>query len=1236
MSDSNSQELSDKSLSEFEKELEEVVRDVDIEQSTDKVSNVFTASDNYEDVLKIDENKVTQLMESANNFQEDALSGVSIENVSNTSNQKNLEHSIGAVIIQEKVNENRTISTLENNVNAEIKQTNHVEVEEHTTAFTGNKNVPNVAESIDDSDPCLSLDRSGKDSSSIPEKIDRTINSIEPSSESNTTVSEPCVSQEEHLNVNDIESGNVENDQVVEAVTVIDSSENIDMREEDQKQELKDETETVHEIFHNESAEVVIVKSFLNSSTDEGLNVETHHGSEIVIINDSEIINTSEENAEIITAITGSQTLNEQEDIQLDYLEDNSIHQEKEDVNGIMENEESRHFSTEIDGNKKIPCHVLGRNVVNPSIDLARKGRMPPKPRLGVKIPYRNLTSQIVSKDEIAEEIMERSRQRNASLPSSKDILFARKLTQRLASKLAAAESSAVKKESPSTSSVKESVEKGTKMEKPTGTSSEKKSLASNNVKKERISDNSDLLAILEGDVEMDWPETDSNKAASTKSSKTSVQGKNNMHGNFQKNENKSESASNGSSMDGDDFITEPKFSSSLVTKTYTRKRKSSGDAVPTNVTSKKPVVTEEKPSVEHKVSIDLAPNTYISKSSRIVKKKVIWDPDEAIPMSTFAISKSKIETKQATPVKSSDKKIVKTEKPNPTTLFCVKTSPDKKLPLQGKPHQVSEEKLTKKAQKIATEKSPAKKLDTQIDKKIDGKISIVNENSEKVQSKKSPSSIKKSPLKSKQHNQAHKRRYLSEVDKLLMDEGAVNMLYAVKNTEESESPSNKVKGKKKNDVFSIDNFHQELLDKTNEIKNDLQLNSSKESPKSLRKKDNSIPILKRSEVVGPTGIPLARKKSKDSVRNSTQSPPSSPAYTYTAEASRIIRRHSSSSFSSVGSHTENVNDENKSVNGASASLEKTVKHKVAITAEGTKAKKVKLTKDHTNSKKQKQKRIDKITTSKNDEKQEQQSDAVTTDDEFQAITLKRFDDVVQIVLSSLSDHLSETILNELSTVLTKLGKDDACTTVVLSSSGTCFSQGIDYNLLIEENENQRKLVAEKLALSVKDFLKTLAAFPKLLVAGINGDAMGLAVTMLPLFDIVLASDSAMFSAPYASLGCTLEGGMLLSYLPNAMHNALTSELFFTSRKLSASDALRFGLVTRTLWPDKFHDELVSTLKTISKQSPQGIMSIKKSLRHQLLSNIDTLLKIETDRLAELWASEECQSKFKEYLVKRK
>lgn len=52
------------------------------------------------------------------------------------------------------------------------------------------------------------------------------------------------------------------------------------------------------------------------------------------------------------------------------------------------------------------------------------------------------------------------------------------------------------------------------------------------------------------------------------------------------------------------------------------------------------------------------------------------------------------------------------------------------------------------------------------------------------------------------------------------------------------------------------------------------------------------------------------------------------------------------------------------------------------------------------------------------------------------------------------------------------------------------------------------------------------------------------------------------------------------------------SELLLGGRTLTASEALRAGLVTRVLWPDKFQVELLPTLKAMSEQSSQVCINI--------------------------------------------
>jgi chromodomain protein Y len=59
-------------------------------------------------------------------------------------------------------------------------------------------------------------------------------------------------------------------------------------------------------------------------------------------------------------------------------------------------------------------------------------------------------------------------------------------------------------------------------------------------------------------------------------------------------------------------------------------------------------------------------------------------------------------------------------------------------------------------------------------------------------------------------------------------------------------------------------------------------------------------------------------------------------------------------------------------------------------------------------------------------------------------------------------------------------------------------------------------------------------------VAGVQGAAVGLGVTMLPLFDLVIASDKATFATPYGKLGQISEGAAVLT-LSHCLGNAVVS-----------------------------------------------------------------------------------------------
>lgn len=423
--------------------------------------------------------------------------------------------------------------------------------------------------------------------------------------------------------------------------------------------------------------------------------------------------------------------------------------------------------------------------------------------------------------------------------------------------------------------------------------------------------------------------------------------------------------------------IVEPKlkFKANVPVKTYGRKWKSE---------SSSNMVPPPPPSV---IESDLNENQAIyvtKKSSRIVKRKVIWDPDE-MP-SRFTTAK----IIKITPEKAS----IKTEKNSQSTSTPAKQINTEKVIIK---HIEKSPKLVKtpkhEKEKIIITKSPTKK--------VDKSINVV-----RVKSEKEVPRVKQGTPKKK----------LTEVDKLLMDEGAVNMLYSVKN---EEAP---VKKRKKN-VISLDVVEKELRHKTNEILNDLQTNTGKSSI-GLRKKDSTTPPMKK-----PLPGAISRQKSKDSTRSSIQTPPASPV-TLHPEASRIIRRHSSDSFSSEG-EAESEQPSERVTRSKSTPEDKQKQNEKFNKLIETDIKIKIIERDH--------------------------------------LLLRHFGTFLNVIFKyDKKSFLTVQMMKEVIDVLEEIEENDAVNVVLFTSNGKSFCQGINYKALTAEKESTKKALAKEMGNTIR------------------------------------------------------------------------------------------------------------------------------------------------------------------------
>jgi len=122
--------------------------------------------------------------------------------------------------------------------------------------------------------------------------------------------------------------------------------------------------------------------------------------------------------------------------------------------------------------------------------------------------------------------------------------------------------------------------------------------------------------------------------------------------------------------------------------------------------------------------------------------------------------------------------------------------------------------------------------------------------------------------------------------------------------------------------------------------------------------------------------------------------------------------------------------------------------------------------------------------------------------------------------------------------------------------------------------------------------LTELFDLDKPVIAAVNGMAVGGGFELALAADLIVAADTAEFFLPEIRIGIVPDAGGILR-LPHRLPRAVAMEMLLTGSRLSASDALRFGLVNRVVTGG----ELMSTARALAADlatlAPLALRAIK-------------------------------------------
>jgi enoyl-CoA hydratase/carnithine racemase len=178
-------------------------------------------------------------------------------------------------------------------------------------------------------------------------------------------------------------------------------------------------------------------------------------------------------------------------------------------------------------------------------------------------------------------------------------------------------------------------------------------------------------------------------------------------------------------------------------------------------------------------------------------------------------------------------------------------------------------------------------------------------------------------------------------------------------------------------------------------------------------------------------------------------------------------------------------------------------------------------------------------------------------------------------------------MLNELLAHLAAAGEDEAVRVLVISSADQMgLSAGADVR---EQLDDEGKV--ERMQLFA-DLYDQIVAFPKPTIAVCHGDVVGGGAEIAVACDMRVGGANLRLRFPGAALGVPVGPARLVTLCGLAT----AKYLLFSSRTISADEALRLGLVNRVAPAAGTEDAALELATAVAAHPPEAVAALKKLL----------------------------------------
>lgn len=225
----------------------------------------------------------------------------------------------------------------------------------------------------------------------------------------------------------------------------------------------------------------------------------------------------------------------------------------------------------------------------------------------------------------------------------------------------------------------------------------------------------------------------------------------------------------------------------------------------------------------------------------------------------------------------------------------------------------------------------------------------------------------------------------------------------------------------------------------------------------------------------------------------------------------------------------------------------------------------------------------------------------------------------------------SETI-KELGEVISDVEKRKDIKTVIITGSGEkSFVAGAD----IAEMHSLNAMEGRALARNAQKVFSQIEHMPQVVIAAVNGYALGGGCELSMACDLRVASEKAKFGQPEVNLGI-LPGFAGTQRLPRLVGKGIAKELIFTTDMIDAQRAYEIGLANKVVKHEELLEEAEKMARKIMSKGMYGVSLAKSSINDGMNMDTESAYKYEANLFGLCFATDDQKEGMDAFLNKRK